>query len=553
MAQSGSGFLEHLYHGRFRDDLFHTSYADVDSKKVNAFLADYQEAVKGYSGADLEKKGRVPPELLDGLKKIGIFGLTIPESKGGLGMTLSEYLRVVERMSQHDLSIVLLPLAHLSIGMKGITLFGNDSQQNSYLPRAASGEMVFSYALTEPDIGSDAAHVQTVAEKSEDGAHYILNGTKTYITNANYAGAFTVFAQLDPDNPGNMAAFIVEREWPGISVMKDMPKMGLKVSSTAAIRFKDVKVPAENLLGQEGDGFKIAMTILNYGRLGLGAASAGLLSRSAEDMRDRAESRTQFGQPIIEYELIQEKIAQAEAHAFASRAMTRFTANLLESDMTSQVAIESSHCKLYGTTRCWDSLYDAMQTAGGSGYLSTQPYEKRMRDFRVTTIFEGTTEIHSIYPALTMFRDYGKEMKGKSFLQRLVAIEKINHGHALSRASGDHPLLNRSLAVARSGERKFRRLLAWGMLRYGTRIVSQEFYLRRMTMLSISVFTLVSAVSYLQAHYNGDYPQKELALLQYLTEESRELQKENGRKGRSARERVHPVLIKRLREQAPTQ
>jgi len=186
--------------------------------------------------------------------------------------------------------------------------------------------------------------------------------------------------------------------------------MGLKASSTAPIQLKDVRVPVENLLGRPGDGFKIAMTILNYGRLALGAGAAGLMRRSLQDMVKRAASRKQFGVPINRFELIQEKMVRARVNGYVVEAMTEFTAAMLGQDPLAPVAIESSHCKLFGTNRAWDTLYDALQVAGGSGYLSTQPYEKRMRDFRVTTIFEGTTEIHSIYPALFTLRTLAKRI-----------------------------------------------------------------------------------------------------------------------------------------------
>ncbi len=196
---------------------------------------------------------------------------------------------------------------------------------------------------------------------------------------------------MDPQHPGFMGAFIVETGWEGVKIGKDIPKMGLKASSTAAVHFKDVRVPKQNLLGSPGDGFKVAMTILNYGRLALGAASVGILNQAVEDMLKRSKNRIQFGRPIQDYELVQEKIVTARVNASVVSAITSFTAAMLDKNPLAPVAIESSHCKLFGTTRAWNSLYDAQQVAGGSGYLSTQPYEMRMRDFRVTTIFEGTT------------------------------------------------------------------------------------------------------------------------------------------------------------------
>ena len=245
----------------------------------------------------------------------------------------------------------------------------------------------------------------------KNGKYYILNGQKTYITNANYAGGLTVFAQLDSEKPGFMGSFIVETTWDGVKIGKDMPKMGLKASSTAAIQFKDVRVPVENLLGQPGEGFKIAMSILNYGRLALGAGSVGAMKQSMRDMEKQSARRRQFGVEINSFELIQEKMVQARVDSYVASAMTAFTAGMVEDNPQARIAIESSHCKLFGTTRAWNTIYDALQVAGGSGYLATQPYEKRLRDFRVTTIFEGTTEIHSIYPPLFVLRNLNKHMK----------------------------------------------------------------------------------------------------------------------------------------------
>ncbi|MFV2082745.1 MAG: acyl-CoA dehydrogenase family protein, partial [bacterium] len=406
-TENRGGFLEKLLLGSFDEESYKTMVPAGRDPRAEEIIGKYRELIKDYSPSDLEEKKTIPEPLMDGLKKIGLFGLNVPEKYGGVGLGLSGYLSVLEAMAGTDMSLALTPTAHLSIGIKGIILFGSEKQKKKYLTKAATGEMIFAYALTEPATGSDAKNIQTTALLSKDGKHYILNGQKTFITNANYAGGLTVFAQMDPDNPGFMGAFIVETTWDGVKVGKEMSKMGLAASSTAPISFKDVKVPAQNLIGKPGDGFKIAMTILNYGRLGLGAASVGAMKQSVKDMFNRASSREQFGVPIRDFELIQEKMVMAKVHAFAAESITQAASRLLEGDHTGSFAMESSHVKLYGTTRAWDTLYDALQTAGGAGYLRSLPYEKRMRDFRVTTLFEGTSEIHSIYPALYLARSLG--------------------------------------------------------------------------------------------------------------------------------------------------
>ncbi len=547
MGKSALGFLGNLYQGSFRPELFHPYTCLPEEGKIQQFLRRFREAVAGYEPRRLEQLHAVPVELMTRMGRSGIFGLTIPREYGGLGFNTAEYLRVIEELAGADLSLAIIPLAHLSIGLKGLQLFGSEEQKRRYLPRAAAGELVFAYALTEPDTGSDAQHIRTFASLSEDGIAYLLEGTKTYITNGNYAGAFTVFAQLDPQAPGTMGAFVVERAWEGVKVGADMPKMGLAVSSTTSIQFRQVRVPRENLIGSPGEGFRIAMTILNYGRLGLGASAAGLIARSLEDMRQRASSRKQFGVPIRQFELIQEKMVQARAHGFAAAAMTYHAAALLDRDPLMNVMIESSHVKLYGTTRAWDTLNEALQTAGGSGYLATLPYEKRLRDFRVTTVFEGTTEIHSIYPPLSLFRSLGQALQGKSGLAKLALFARFARARALNPRQEPHPGLREALRVAARSERLFRRLLAAGFRRYGKSVASEEFFLRRMTHLSLSLYWLVAAVGFEKAlHRDGLYPAGELEVIRYLAEEAREVQEHEGRLAPSAKEEAHRRVMASL-------
>jgi acyl-CoA dehydrogenase family protein 9 len=409
--------------------------------------------------------------------------------------------------------------------------------------------MIFSYALTEPKRGSDAKHIETTATLSEDGQYYILNGSKAYITNANYAQAMTVFAQMDPKRPGFMGAFIVETGWDGVKIGKDIPKMGLKASSTAAVHFKDVRVPKENLLGSPGDGFKVAMTILNYGRLALGAASVGILDQAVEDMLKRSKNRIQFGRPIQNYELVQEKIVAARVNASVVSAITAFTAAMLEKNPLAPVAIESSHCKLFGTTRAWNSLYDALQVAGGSGYLSTQPYEMRMRDFRVTTIFEGTTEIHSIYPALFVIRTLTKQIQkahpGKTaqFRQLLKSLFRRSSWKMRFRQRR----LNRAGRLAKSLARRIRFLILVGLMIHGRKITEKQFFLRRITFLSFYLYGLMALLARLSSKQkNGSDLSEDMDILVYFMEEARSYQRHNGTIRTSCMESIHKRVFRHL-------
>ena len=538
-------FLINAYFGSLDTDRFNNFREFEADETTQGIIQKYLEVNSEYPASYLEEKGTLPADLMKKLGRNDFFGLTIPREYGGVGLSLRQYLHIVEALVSQNMSLGILALAHLSIGIKGIMLFGNEEQKRKYLVPAASGEMIFSYALTEPQTGSDARNIRTVAAVSEDGNHFILNGSKTYITNANYAGGLTVFAQLDPDKPGFMGAFIVETAWDGVKIGKDMPKMGLKASSTASIQFQDVKVPKENLLGRPGDGFKIAMVILNYGRLALGAASVGMMKQSLLDMADRAAGRTQFGVPINQFELIQEKMVKAKVHEYVASAMTDFTAGMLESNPAASVAIESSHCKLFGTTRAWDTIYDALQVAGGSGYLTTQPYEKRMRDFRVATIFEGTTEIHSVYPALLVLRTLRKRLQDDASgrLSQIIALVKEMFRRTRWPFAFDEKIMNRAARFAKSSARRIRLMILVGFLIYGRAITHKQFFLRRITTLSIYIYGIIAVLAKLEAaRKSGRSINADLNVLAYFLEEARQIRKLNQRVFSTRQERLHQKI-----------
>lgn len=539
-------FLMSVYFGDLNRKLLHGYQGLVADEKTEGIIAQFLDLSRQYPARTIEESGRVPRELVEKLKAIKFFGLNIPAEYGGLGLNLLQYLKVAEVVATNNMDLGFTALAHLSIGAKGLVLFGTEEQKQKYLPKAASGDMIFSFALTEPKTGSDAQHIETRATLSEDGQSYILNGTKAYITNANYAGAMTVFAQLDPANPGFLGAFVIETTWKGVKIGREIDKMGLKASSTAAVHFKNVRVPKENMIGRPGDGFKIAMTILNYGRLALGAASAGLIGQSLKDMLKRSGSRKQFGVPLHQFELIQEMIVRAEVNGFIVSTMTAFTASMLERNPQAAVAIESSHCKMFGTTKAWESLYDALQTAGGSGYLSTHPYEKRMRDFRVTTIFEGTTEIHSMYPALYAMRGLTKKMQKLKWgkLGRFAFLVRSLLARSKWAVTDDDKTMRRALKVARGHARRVRTLMLAGILLFGRAMLQKQFLLRRITYLSIYLLGLLAAMAEIEsARKRGKDCQKEMQLLAFFTEEARLYRKHHSNLFATRKERLHKRII----------
>ncbi len=544
--------MDKIYRGEFDPELIRVGPPSMDEARVGMIVDRYRELLKDYPPARLETDGALPAELLRKMGDSGFFGLTIDTEYGGLGFNLCEYLKVVEEIARLDIPVAFTFLAHLSIGIKAIQLFGSEDQKRKYLTRAASGEMIFAFALTEPRIGSDAQHIETTAVLSEDETHYVMNGKKTYITNANYAGGMTVFAQLDPKEPGFIGAFIVETDREGVQVGKDMPKMGLTASSTAAVQFRNVRIPKENLIGAPGEGFKMAMTVLNFGRLSLGASSASLMRVSAREMLKRASSRIQFQVPISSFQLIQEKIVRARVNEAVSSSMNSLAAVILQDQPFLRTAIETSHCKLFGTTRAWDAVYDALQTAGGAGYLKTMPYEKWMRDVRVTTVFEGTTEVHSVYPALWGMRMIGKSLKesGRSYLSLAPELLKLLVKGLKWPFFYENSIMQKGLREAKRCAKATRVLLLSGLLVYGRKMArgqtaNREFLFRRITTLSLYTFGLLALLRQTDIKRKaGALEAEDLHILQYFTAEAKQARKSNRRLFDSRKERMNTALFR---------
>lgn len=369
----------------------------VDS--VDRFLTDTQDKF-----AQWDQVGAQPAEFIDALRELGLFGIIIPEEYGGIGLSNAGYSRVLQQSSRHDSSASLTIGAHSSIGMKGLLLFGNEEQKQKYLPSLASGEMIAAYCLTEPGAGSDAASIQTKAVRDASG-DWILNGEKTWITNGGIADFFTVFARTESEG-GKISAFIVEKDFPGVSIGPKEDKLGIRASSTTSVSFTDVKVPAANLLGEEGKGFKMAMAILNNGRTGLGGGAVGGMKACIGLAAQQAQERKQFGQSIADFGMIKKKIADMTVDCFAAESAVWMVAHYIDSGHP-DCSIEAAISKVFASeamTRCADH---ALQIAAGSGYMKEYPYERIYRDTRILTIFEGTSEILRLFIALSGMKDAG--------------------------------------------------------------------------------------------------------------------------------------------------
>lgn len=347
---------------------------------------------------------RLPEDIISQMRELGLFGLTIPEEYGGLGVTMEEEVTLAFELGRTSPAFRSLIGTNNGIGSSGLVIDGTEAQKQKYLPRLASGEIIGSFCLTEPESGSDAASLRTTAIK--DGDTYVLNGTKRYITNAPQAGIFTVMARTDPENKrsGGISAFIVESDTPGITLGKIDKKMGQKGAHTCDVIFDNCVVPADALIGGvEGVGFKTAMKVLDKGRLHIAAASTGAATRMLDDALRYAVERKQFGQPIANFQLIQAMLADSKAEIYAAKSMVLDASR--RRDEGKDVVTESSCAKMFATEMCGRVADRAVQIHGGAGYIADYGIERFYRDVRLYRLYEGTTQIQQIIIARNMIKE----------------------------------------------------------------------------------------------------------------------------------------------------
>ncbi|MBU6291583.1 MAG: acyl-CoA dehydrogenase family protein [Burkholderiales bacterium] len=345
----------------------------------------------------------IPATLINDMRELGLFGLAIPEEFGGLGLSMEEEVLVAFELAWTSPAFRSLIGTNNGIGSQGIIIDGTAAQKEKYLPRLASGELIASFALTEPDSGSDAASLRTSAVR--DGEFYLLNGTKRYITNAPEAGVFTVMARTNPEIKGaaGISAFLVEAGTPGLTLGKCDIKMGQKGAHTCDVIFENCRVPADNLIGgKEGVGFKTAMKVLDKGRLHIAAVCVGVAERMLSDALAYAMERKQFGKPIADFQLIQAMLADSKAEIYAARSMVMDAAR--RRDDGEDISTEASCCKLFASEMCGRVADRAVQIHGGAGYISDYAVERFYRDVRLFRIYEGTSQIQQLLIARNMVR-----------------------------------------------------------------------------------------------------------------------------------------------------
>jgi len=532
-----------------QQNLFPYPRMGEEERETLAMVLDSFDHFLREQSAEFEKWDREaaqPEEFVQALRELGLFGLIIPEQYDGLGLSNAAYSRVLCQSSSHDSSASLIIGAHSSIGMKGLLLFGTDAQKASYLPRLASGEMIAAFCLTEAGAGSDAAALKTKAVRDANG-DWILNGEKIWITNGAVADFFTVFAQTAGDG-GKLSAFIVERGWPGVSVGPKEDKMGIRGSSTTTVSFSDVRVPAANLLGPEGKGFKVAMEILNNGRTGLGGGAVGGMKTCIALATKYAKERKTFGQSIAEFGLIQEKIANMAVDCFAAESVVWMVAHYIDSGHT-DYSVEAAISKVFASEAMWRTANEAMQIAAGNGYMKEYPYERIVRDSRILTIFEGTSEILRLYIALSGMKDSGqmlKELKagvddifnnpikgfgvltnytGRRFTQ-LTSLGRDRLVGSVPEALQDEALVYEkyTLELARMTDVLLRR--------HGKHIIGKQFSMKRVADVATDLFVgmcVLSRVASMSADEGPRYPQA-LAIARLFTQAAKRRMNQNLRR-----------------------
>ena len=508
-----TSFMRSLCMGRIEEGILfpYPKMKPEEQETLRTLGGSFQQWL-GHRERDFRKwdhEGEMPKEFIQEMREFGLFSLIIPEEFGGMGLSATAYSRVLQELTRYDGSVVLTAGAHSSIGMRGLILFGNPEQKKKYLPKLATGEMIAAFCLTEANAGSDAASLKTKAVK--DGNDWIINGEKIWITNGGMADFFTVFARTDIDgNKGKITAFIVTRDMPGVSNGPHEDKMGIRASSTTTIAFNNVRVPKENILGEIGAGFKVAMNILNSGRTGLGGGCVGGMKFMIELSTKQAKQRKQFEQPISNFGLIKQKVGTMVVNTYAAESCVNMVAGMVDRGLK-DYAVEAAISKIFATEALWTTIDEALQIAGGNGFMREFPYERMMRNARINRIFEGTNEILRLFVALTAMNDVGSSLKevagaigsalhdpikgfgilsdyAKRRVTQATGIGKIE----ISKA---HPAIAEHARLFEDLTRKLASATDRILRKHGKNIMNKQFATNRLANIMIDLFVLACVMS----------------------------------------------------------
>uniref|UniRef100_A0AAR2J7C6 Complex I assembly factor ACAD9, mitochondrial n=1 Tax=Pygocentrus nattereri TaxID=42514 RepID=A0AAR2J7C6_PYGNA len=480
-------------------------YPEISNEELEE-INQFVPPVEKFFGEDVDSKkideeAHIPVETLAGLKALGLFGIQIPEEYGGLGLSNTMYARLGEITSM-DGAIAVTLAAHQAIGLKGILMAGTDEQKAKYLPRLASGEHIAAFCLTEPGSGSDAASIQTRATLTEDGKHFLLNGSKViWISNGGLADIMTVFARtevLDKDGQkkDKITAFIVEKAFGGVTSGKPEDKLGIRGSNTCEVTFEDTKVPVENVIGEVGGGFKVTPLCISLSCLRMTAEYAG--------------TRKQFNRKLADFGMIQEKFAIMAQSAFVMESMAYLTAGMMDRPGFPDCSVEAAMVKVFSSEGGWVCVSEALQVLGGVGYTKNYPFERYLRDCRILQIFEGTNEILRMYIALTGMQYAGKILTGKikEMKKGNVGVVFEILGKKLKGSLGRnvdfgltgkdgvvHPSLTESAKMFEQNVALFGSTVESLLYRYGKTIVDEQLVLKRVADTLINLYAMTAVLS----------------------------------------------------------
>jgi acyl-CoA dehydrogenase family protein 9 len=499
-----SSFGKSLFLGEIHEELVfpYPKPPDEDQRKTVALIRSLREfADEHYDQRKIEEERWIGDEVIAGLGERGLLGLHVPEEYGGQGLSQTGYCRVSEAFGQIDATLAVVMGVHQSIGLKGIELFGSDAQKARFLPDLASGRKLAAFALTEPNAGSDVHNMETRAVRQADGS-WRLNGVKHYIGNGSKAGVIVTFARTDD---GGHVALILEPDMEGFEVGHRFDTMGLRGNDLRRLEYHDIRVPPENLLGEAGEGFTLAMRILNTGRMSLGTGSVGATKQILDRTIDHVKERRQFGRALADFELVQDKVGWMVSYLFGLESMSYLTTGLVDAGVP-DYSLESAIVKVSGTEFLWYAANRSLQLKGGAGYMRDEPYEKMLRDIRIFPIFEGANDVMRAFIALTGLKPLGEELSELSHIDLtnpigtigVVAdyvVGRIQREVRPDRVSMAHQQLD-DLASPVAEQVKRLRDVSEGLLRrHGKGIVERQFQQKRLADAVADLYAQIAVLS----------------------------------------------------------